>query len=212
VRKVSAVTGRAVPIDRENVDTDQIIPARHLKRIERDGYGPFVFGAWRDDPDFVLNDPAYEGATIMLTRSNFGSGSSREHAVWALDGLGIEVLVGVSFADIFKGNCFQSGLLTVELPEEDIDHLMDLVRRAPQTGIKVDLPTQTVQIVGNAWKRNFEIDPYRKYRLLRGLDDISMTLEYLTDIEAYEQRRDDDLLPSTASSQESNVRWRPTAY
>ncbi len=209
MRKVSAVTGRAVPIDRENVDTDQIIPARHLKRIERDGYGPFVFGAWREDPDFVLNDPACEGATIMLTRSNFGSGSSREHAVWALDGLGIEVLVGVSFADIFKSNCFQSGMLTVELPADDIDHLMDLVRRAPWTGIKVDLPTQTVQIVGNAWKRGFEIDPYHKYRLLRGLDDISMTLEYLSDIEAYEQQRDNDLLPSTASSQQSNVRWRP---
>ncbi|MEE8406874.1 MAG: 3-isopropylmalate dehydratase small subunit [Acidimicrobiia bacterium] len=209
MRKVSAVTGRAVPIDRENVDTDQIIPARHLKRIERDGYGPFVFGAWREDPDFVLNDPAYEGATIMLTRSNFGSGSSREHAVWALDGLGIEVLVGVSFADIFKSNCFQSGMLTVELPADDIDHLMDLVRRAPRTGILVDLPTQTVQIVGNAWKRGFEIDPYRKYRLLRGLDDISMTLEYLSDIEAYERQRDDALLPSTASSQQSNVRWRP---
>jgi 3-isopropylmalate/(R)-2-methylmalate dehydratase small subunit len=210
VRKVSAVTGRAVPIDRENVDTDQILPARHLKRIERDGYGPFVFGAWREDPDFVLNDPAYEGASIMLTRSNFGSGSSREHAVWALDGLGIEALVGVSFADIFKSNCFQSGMLTVELPADDIDHLMDLVRRAPRTGIMVDLPTQTVQIVGNAWKRGFEIDPYRKYRFLRGLDDISMTLEYLSDIEAYEQRRDNAVLPSTASSQQSNVRWRPS--
>jgi 3-isopropylmalate/(R)-2-methylmalate dehydratase small subunit len=210
MRKVSAVTGRAVPIDRENVDTDQIIPARHLKRIERDGYGPFVFGAWCEDPDFVLNDPAYEGATIMLTRSNFGSGSSREHAVWALDGLGIEVLVGVSFADIFKSNCFQSGMLTVELPADDIDHLMDLVRRAPRTEILVDLPSQTVQIVGNAWKRGFEIDPYRKYRLLRGLDDISMTLEYLSDIESYEQRRDNALLPSTGSSQQSNVRWRPS--
>ncbi len=211
MRQVSTVSGRAVPIDRENVDTDQIIPAQHLKRIERDGYGPFAFEAWRRDPDFVLNDPAYAEASIMLTRSNFGSGSSREHAVWALDGMGIEALIGVSFADIFKNNCFQSGILTVELPGEDIDDLMDLVRRAPQTGIEVDLPTQTVQIVGNAWKRGFEIDPYRKYRLLRGLDDISMTLEYLTDIETYEQGRDNDLLPSTASSQRSNVRWRPTA-
>ena len=208
MRQFSAVSGRAVPIDRENVDTDQIIPARHLKRIERDGYGPFAFEAWRRDPDFALNKPAYERASVMLTRSNFGSGSSREHAVWALDGLGIEVLVGVSFADIFKNNCFQNGILTVELFEEDIDHLMDLAERAPQTEIVVDLETQTVEVAGESWKRSFEIDPFHKYRLLRGLDDISMTLEYVSDIEAYEQRRDSDSLPSAAVSQQSNVRWR----
>ncbi len=211
MRQFSAVSGRAVPIDRENVDTDQIIPARHLKRIERDGYGPFAFEAWRRDPEFALNDNTYEGASIMLTRSNFGSGSSREHAVWALDGLGIEVLIGVSFADIFKNNCFQNGMLTVELPGEDIDHLMDLARKAPQTEIVVDLPAQTVEVVGTGWKRSFEIDPFRKYRLLRGLDDISMTLEYVSDIEAYEQRRDNASFPSTAPSQQTNVRWRPTA-
>ena len=211
MRQFSAVSGRAVPIDRENVDTDQIIPARHLKRIERDGYGPFAFEAWRRDPEFALNDNTYEGALIMLTRSNFGSGSSREHAVWALDGLGIEVLIGVSFADIFKNNCFQNGMLTVELPGEDIDHLMDLVRKDPQTEIVVDLPTQTVEVVGTGWKRSFEIDPFRKYRLLRGLDDISMTLEYVSDIEAYEQRRDNASFPSTAASQQTNVRWRPSA-
>jgi len=210
LRQVSTISGRAVPIDRENVDTDQIIPARHLKRIERDGYGPFAFESWRRDPEFALNDPAYAGASIMLTRSNFGSGSSREHAVWALDGLGIEVLVGVSFADIFKSNCLQSGMLTVELPGEDIDHLMDLVQKAPQTEIVVDLPTQTLQVVGNSWKRSFVIDPFRKYRLLRGLDDISMTLEYVSDIEAYEQRRDNASLPSTAASEQSNVRWKST--
>ena len=211
MRQFSAVRGRAVPIDRENVDTDQIIPARHLKRIERDGYGPFAFEAWRRDPEFALNDNTYEGASIMLTRSNFGSGSSREHAVWALDGLGIEVLVGVSFADIFKNNCFQNGMLTVELSGEDIDHLMDLARKDPQTEIVVDLPTQTVEVVGTGWKRSFEIDPFRKYRLLRGLDDISMTLEYVSDIEAYEHRRDNASFPSTAPSQQTNVRWRPTA-
>ncbi len=209
MRQVSTVSGRAVPIDRENVDTDQIIPAQHLKRIERDGYGPFAFEAWRRDPDFVLNDPAYTEASIMLTRSNFGSGSSREHAVWALDGIGIEALIGVSFADIFKNNCFQSGMLTVELSDDDIDHLMDLTRKTPQTEIVVDLRAQTVEVKNNGWKRSFEIDPYRKYRLLRGLDDISMTLEYLSDIEAYEQQRNDTALPSTAPSQQSNVRWKP---
>ena len=121
MRAVSTVRGKAIPLDRSNVDTDQIIPAKHLKRIERTGYGPFAFEAWRRDPDFVLNDPAYQGARIMLTRQNFGSGSSREHAVWALEGLGIEALIGVSFADIFKNNCFQGGMLTVELPSEDIE-------------------------------------------------------------------------------------------
>ncbi len=208
MRRFSAVSGRAVPIDRENVDTDQIIPARHLKRIERDGYGPFAFEAWRRDPEFALNDPVYEGATIMLTRSNFGSGSSREHAVWALDGLGIEVLVGVSFADIFKNNCFQNGILTVELSGEDINHLMRIARKTPQTEIVVDLSAQTVEVVGNGWKRSFQIDPFHKYRLLRGLDDISMTLEYVSDIEDYEQRRDNVSLPSTAVSPQTNVRWR----
>ena len=211
MRKVSVITGRAVPIARENVDTDQIIPAKHLKRIERDGYGPFVFESWRNDPEFILNDPAYAKAQIMLTRSNFGSGSSREHAVWALDGMGIKVLIGVSFADIFKNNCLQSGMLTVELSEEDIDHLMDLARKAPQTEFEVDLPAQTVEVVANSWKRAFEIDPYRKYRLLRGLDDISMTLEYIADIDIYEGQRDDASLPSTDVSQQSNVRWKPTA-
>jgi 3-isopropylmalate/(R)-2-methylmalate dehydratase small subunit len=210
VRRFSAVSGRAVPIDRENVDTDQIIPTRHLKRIERDGYGPFAFEAWRRDPEFALNDPAYQGASIMLTRSNFGSGSSREHAVWALDGLGIEVLIGVSFADIFKNNCFQNGILTVELSGGDIDHLMGIARKTPQTEIVVDLPGQTVEVVGNGWKRSFQIDPFSKYRLLRGLDDISMTLQYVSDIEAYEQRRDNASLPSTEVSPQTNVRWRPT--
>ena len=135
MKPVSVLRGRAVPLDRANVDTDQIIPSKHLKRIERTGYGEFAFEAWRKDPDFVLNDPAYAGATIMLTRENFGSGSSREHAVWALAGLGIEALIGTEFADIFVN------------------------------------------------------DPFKKYRLLRGLDDISMTLEYEADITAFEQAR-----------------------
>lgn len=189
MRSFSVVRGRAVPLDRANVDTDQIIPAKHLKRIERTGYGEFAFEAWRKDPDFVLNDPRYEGATIMLTRANFGSGSSREHAVWALTGLGIQALIGEDFADIFKINCFQSGVLTVERPKEDIDHLMDLVTRAPATELVVDLPEQRIGVSDGSWSRRFDIDPFRKYRLLRGLDDISMTLEYVSDIEAYETTR-----------------------
>jgi 3-isopropylmalate/(R)-2-methylmalate dehydratase small subunit len=187
MRQVSVVTGRAVPLDRANVDTDQIIPAKHLKRIERTGYGPFAFEAWRQDPDFVLNHPACAGATIMITRRNFGSGSSREHAVWALEGLGIEALIGESFADIFKNNCFQGGILTVELPSEDIDFLMELCQTRPETEVIVDLPGENVRLADGSWQRPFHIDPFRKYRLQRGLDDVSMTLEYEADITAFEE-------------------------
>jgi len=197
VRPVSTVRGKAVPLDRANVDTDQIIPARYLKRIERTGYGPFAFEAWRADPEFVLNNPAYDGATILLTRQNFGSGSSREHAVWAIEGLGIRALVGSSFADIFKNNCFQGGVLTVELPDEDIDYLMARAEELPSTEIVVDLPSQTVSIAGGSWQRHFDIDPFKKYRLLRGLDDISMTLEYEPDIDRFEATRP-DFKPTTS--------------
>jgi len=186
MRSVSRVIGKAIPLDRVNVDTDQIIPAKHLKRIERTGYGEFAFEAWRKDPSFVLNDPAYSGGKIMLTRANFGSGSSREHAVWALLDLGIEAVVGVSFADIFKSNAFQGGLLTVELAESDIDHLIELAVEEPGTELVVDLPDQTVSTADGGWVRSFAIDPYRRYRLERGLDDVTMTLEYLADIEAFE--------------------------
>lgn len=189
MRAVSVVRGRAIPLDRANVDTDQIIPARHLKRIERTGYGEFAFEAWRKDPDFVLNRPAHQGATIMITRANFGSGSSREHAVWALAGLGIEALIGEDFADIFKNNCFQSGVLTIERPREEIDFLMGLVAQSPETELIVDLPAQTISVADGSWSRSFDIDPFRKYRLQRGLDDISMTLEYEVDIETYERSR-----------------------
>jgi 3-isopropylmalate/(R)-2-methylmalate dehydratase small subunit len=191
------VRGKAIPLDRANVDTDQIIPAQYMKRIERTGYGPFAFLAWRKDPDFVLNNPAHAGASIMLTRSNFGSGSSREHAVWAIEGIGVRALIGTSFADIFKNNCFQRGLLTVELPDSDIDYLMARAEELPDTEIIVDLPSQTVRIADGSWERHFEIDPFKKYRLQRGLDDIAMTLEYEPDIATFEQQRS-DLYPTTA--------------
>lgn len=197
MEQVTTVRGKAIPLDRANVDTDQIIPAQYMKRIERTGYGPYAFMAWRKDPDFVLNNPAYTGAAVMLTRENFGSGSSREHAVWAIEGMGIRALVGSSFADIFKNNCFQRGLLTVELPDADIDYLMARAEELPSSEIIVDLPTQTVRVADGTWARRFEIDPFKKYRLLRGLDDISMTLEYEPDITAFESTRS-DLYPTTA--------------
>ncbi|MEA1903799.1 MAG: 3-isopropylmalate dehydratase small subunit [Actinomycetota bacterium] len=198
MKRVTSVRGKAIPMDRANVDTDQIIPARHLKRIERTGYGPFAFEAWRKDPDFILNDPAYAGSKIMLCRENFGSGSSREHAVWALDGLGIEAVVGESFADIFKSNCFQGGMLTIELPKSDIDELMAMAVNRPDTEFVVDLPSQTVGNADGSWQRNFDIDPFKKYRLERGLDDISMTLEYVSDIEAFETAQTYSLPHATA--------------
>jgi 3-isopropylmalate/(R)-2-methylmalate dehydratase small subunit len=194
---VRSVRGRAIPIDRANVDTDQIIPAQYMKRIERTGYGPYAFLAWSNDPNFVLNNPAYTGATIMLTRQNFGSGSSREHAVWAIEGMGVRALIGSSFADIFKNNCFQRGLLTIELPDSDMDYLMARAEELPDAEIVVDLPSQTVRIADGSWQRRFDIDPFKKYRLERGLDDIAMTLEYEPDITTFEQQRS-DLYPTTA--------------
>ncbi len=194
---VSTVRGKAIPLDRPNVDTDQIIPAKHLKRIERTGYGPFAFEAWRSDPDFVLNNPAYDGARVLISRQNFGSGSSREHAVWAIQGLGIQALIAPSFADIFKSNCFQGGVLTVELADKDIDYLMARAEELPESELVVDLESQTVRTSDGAWERRFEIDPLKKYRLLRGLDDIAMTLEYEPDVTTFEEHRDDASYPST---------------
>jgi len=191
--------GRAIPLNRNNVDTDQIIPARHLKRIERTGYGPFAFEAWRQDPDFVLNNPAYTGAPVLLARLNFGSGSSREHAVWALEGLGVRCVIAESFADIFKSNCFQGGVLTVELPPEALDYLIARSEELPESELEVDLESQTVRTSDGRWEHRFEIDPFKKYRLLRGLDDIAMTLEYEPDITAFEVDRP-DFLPSANGS------------
>ena len=192
---VTRVVGSAIPMDRSNVDTDQIIPAKYLKRIERTGYGPFAFEAWRKDPSFVLNNPAYDGAAIMLAKQNFGSGSSREHAVWAIEGLGVRAVIAPTFADIFRNNCFQGGILTVELPEEDVDELMRRATEDPTTEIEIDLETQTVRAA--EWERTFEIDPFRKYRLQRGLDDIAMTLAYDADVVAFEATRS-PLFPTTA--------------
>jgi 3-isopropylmalate/(R)-2-methylmalate dehydratase small subunit len=145
--------------------------------------------AWRKDPSFVLNDQRYAGAKILLARQNFGCGSSREHAVWAIDGLGINAIVASSFADIFKSNCFQGGLLTVELPDEDLDDLMARVEAQPADELVVDLASQTVSTADGTWQRHFDIDPFRKYRLLRGLDDIAMTMAYEPDVTAFEADR-----------------------
>jgi len=187
MKAFSVHTGRAVPLDRSNVDTDQIVPAEHLRRIERSGFGPFLFGEWRKDPDFVLNRPEHDGATILIAGPNFGGGSSREHAVWALEDAGFRVVIAPSFADIFRNNCFKIGLLPVELPEESVRALMDAVIDDPATEITVDL--NELRVTAAAVRESFEIDPYTRWRLLEGLDDVDLTLRHAEAISAFERTR-----------------------
>jgi len=184
---VHRILGRAVPLDRADVDTDQIVPAEHLKRIERTGFGPFLFDAWRRDPSFVLNDPRFEGATVLLAGANFGCGSSREHAVWALEDHGFRAVIAPSFADIFRNNCFKSGLLPVELPATDVRALMEAVAADPSTEITIDLETKRVS--GAAVDDPFVIDDFTRWRLMEGLDDIGLTLRHEDAIAAYEAGR-----------------------
>ena len=193
---VSVIRGNAIPLDRSDVDTDQIIPAKYLKRIERTGYGPFCFEAWRKDPDFVVNQPQYEGASVLLAGPNFGCGSSREHAVWAIQQMGVGAVIAPSFGDIFRNNSAKMGLLTIALAPADVEHLMRLVEGEPSASITVDLEAQTVT-ASAGFERSFEVAPFVKHRLLNGLDDISMTLEYEPDITAFETTRPASL-PSTA--------------
>ncbi|MCS6777016.1 MAG: 3-isopropylmalate dehydratase small subunit [Chloroherpetonaceae bacterium] len=188
-------TGVVAPLDRVNVDTDQIIPKQFLKRIERTGFGPFLFFDWRylsdgqtPDPNFELNAPEYRGATILVTGRNFGCGSSREHAPWALMDYGFRVIIAPSFADIFYNNCFKNGLLPVVLPEDTVRALIEKARAQPGYRLTVDLEAQTV-CDGEAVQISFEIDPFRKHCLLHGLDDIGLTLQQEADIAAYEARR-----------------------
>jgi 3-isopropylmalate/(R)-2-methylmalate dehydratase small subunit len=180
-------TGRAVPLDRADVDTDQIVPAVHLRRIERTGFGPFLFEAWRKDPGFVLNRPEYAGSTILVTGPNFGSGSSREHAVWALEDHGFRAILAPSFADIFRNNCTKVGLLPVVLPEAAVRAILEAVTADPGLEITVDLETQRVTRAGV--DEAFEIDGFTRWRLLEGLDDIGLTLRHADDIAAFEAAR-----------------------
>ncbi len=184
---VRVVQGTAIPLDRSDVDTDQIIPAQYLKRIERTGFGPFLFDEWRKDPSFVLNDPRYAGASILLTGANFGSGSSREHAPWALEDYGFRAIVAPSFADIFRNNCCKIGLLPVELPAESVRALMDAVLDDPTTTIEVDLDRLTVSAPG--LEETFVFDGFRRWCLLEGMDDIELTLRHAEEIENYEAHR-----------------------
>src|ERR671923_814942 len=184
---VRRVEGTAVPLDRSDVDTDQIVPARFLKRIERSGFGEFLFSEWRQDPDFVLNDPRFEGASILLAGANFGSGSSREHAPWALQDFGFGAVIAPSFADIFRDNCGKIGLLALELPEASVQRLMDLAHTDPRSEITVDL--EALRVSSSAGEEPFTIDPYTRWRLIEGLDDIGLTLRREAEIARYEAKR-----------------------
>ena len=180
-------TGRAVPLRRTDVDTDQIIPAEYLKRVSRAGFAEGLFSAWREDPSFVLNKPEYSGATILIAGVNFGTGSSREHAVWALTDYGFRAVISPRFGDIFRTNATKAGLLPVVLPEWVVTALQEAVEADPGTEVTVDLDSRTV--TGAGVTAPFEIDDYTRWRLMEGLDDIGLTLRHTDAIGAFEGSR-----------------------
>ncbi|MBO0655236.1 3-isopropylmalate dehydratase small subunit [Streptomyces triculaminicus] len=188
-------TGRAVPLRRSNVDTDQIIPAHWLKKVTRDGFEDGLFEAWRKDPEFVLNRPERAGASVLVAGPDFGTGSSREHAVWALQNYGFKAVVSSRFADIFRGNSLKNGLLTVVLPQETVEALWELTENDPSVEVTVDLVAREVRAEGVT--AGFDLDENARWRLLEGLDDIGLTLRHEADIAAYESRRP-SFKPSTA--------------
>jgi 3-isopropylmalate/(R)-2-methylmalate dehydratase small subunit len=180
-------TGRALPLRRSNVDTDQIIPAEYLKRISRHGYEDALFAAWRQDPSFILNDPAYAGVSVLVAGPEFGTGSSREHAVWALQDYGFRVVLSSRFADIFRGNSGKIGLLTAVVDQDVIERIWAAVEADPDLEVTVDLEAREVR-AGDV-VAPFEVDDYTRWRLLQGLDDIGLTLQHEADITAFEATR-----------------------
>ena len=189
MRSLIRHSGRIAPLDRANVDTDQIIPKQFLKRIERSGFGPFLFYDWRRaDPDFVFNRPEREGATVLVAGPNFGCGSSREHAPWALEDAGFRVVIAPSFGDIFRSNCLKIGLLPVQLPDESVRRLLELATEDPTVTIVVDLEAGTVTAEG--FSEPFEIDRFSRECLLNGWDAIALTLRHEDAIATYEVHRD----------------------
>ncbi|MEV4565766.1 3-isopropylmalate dehydratase small subunit [Nonomuraea sp. NPDC049419] len=187
-------TGTAVPLRRSNVDTDQIIPAVWLKQVSRTGFEKGLFAAWREDPTFVLNDPSYEGGSILVSGPDFGTGSSREHAVWALQQYGFRVVIAARFGDIFRNNSTKMGLLPVVLPGEKVEELQAAVEADPTLDVTVDLVERQVRWAGEAVP--FEIDDYTRWRLMEGLDDIGLTLRHEGEVAAYENGRQ-PWLPTT---------------
>ena len=188
VEPVTRIEGTALPLDRADVDTDQIIPAQYLKRVERTGFGPYLFDEWRKDPAFVFNDARFAGSSILLAGPNFGCGSSREHAPWAIEDYGFRAVIAPSFGDIFRNNSLKIGLLPIELPQESVRALMDAVFDDATTRIVVDLGRRTVSAPGVA--ETFAIDDFTRWRLMEGLDEIGLTLRHDDDIARYEASRD----------------------
>ncbi|HXG29887.1 MAG TPA: 3-isopropylmalate dehydratase small subunit [Nevskiales bacterium] len=203
MKPFNVVNGRVAPLDRSNVDTDAIIPKQYLKSIRKTGYGPFLFDDWRyldagdlgvdpatrrPNPAFVLNQPRYAGAEILLARQNFGCGSSREHAVWALADYGFRVVIAPSYADIFFNNCFKNGVLPVILAEAQVDQLFREAQATEDYRLTIDLPAQTVTTPAGE-RFHFEVDAFRKHCLVNGLDDIGLTLQHADEIRAYEAKR-----------------------
>ncbi len=180
-------TGTGVPLRRSNVDTDQIIPAVYLKRVTRSGFEDGLFSAWRSDSEFVLNKDEYKGGTVLVAGPEFGTGSSREHAVWALQNYGFKAVISSRFADIFRGNSLKGGLLTVILPQEAVEAIWQAIEAVPSTSITVDLETRTVSY--NDVSVAFELDDYTRWRLMEGLDDIGLTLKHTDSIDAFEAKR-----------------------
>jgi 3-isopropylmalate/(R)-2-methylmalate dehydratase small subunit len=180
-------TGTALPLRRSNVDTDQIIPAVYLKRVTRTGFEDGLFAAWRNDPDFVLNRPEYAGASVLVAGPDFGTGSSREHAVWALQDAGFRVVVSSKFADIFRGNAGKSGLLTARVDQDVVDRIWSIVEAMPSTPVVVDLESRELRAASLV--AEFEVDDYTRWRLLQGLDDVDLTLRHIEKIERYEAGR-----------------------
>ena len=188
-------TGTAVPLRRSNVDTDQIIPAVYLKRVTRTGFEDGLFAAWRSDPEFILNKPERAGASVLVAGPDFGTGSSREHAVWALQNYGFKAVISSRFADIFRGNSLKGGLLTVVLPQETVERIWELTEADPAVEVTVDLEAREVRVGGaegngaGELAAPFEIDDYTRWRLMEGLDDIGLTLRHTDAIDAFEGQR-----------------------
>lgn len=187
MEKFISHTGSALPLRRSNVDTDQIIPAVYLKRVARSGFEDGLFAAWRSDPEFVLNKAEYSKASILVAGADFGTGSSREHAVWALQNYGFKVVISSRFADIFRGNSLKAGLLTVILGQSDVEALWSAIEAEPSLEIKVDLQTRLVSYKNQAI--SFDLDDYTRWRLMEGLDDIGLTLRKIDEVENFEEKR-----------------------